>query len=81
MSLFFFTYISQCMFALSTFLKKETMRKTVRKKLIFVSLLILLEDLDRTIGEYEYGSLIVSSSGNGEEYTSMSKQQNENHSK
>jgi hypothetical protein len=69
------------MFALSTYLRKETMRKTVRKELIFVSLLISLEDLDRTIGEYEYGSLIVSSSGNGEEYTSMSKQQNENHSK
>jgi len=39
--------------------------------------LFLLEDLDRTLGEYDYGNMIVPSN---EDYISMSKQQNENNS-
>ncbi|CAF2809652.1 unnamed protein product [Rotaria sp. Silwood2] len=38
----------------------------------------LNEDLDRTLGEYDYGSMIVPSSKNFEDCISMSKQQNEN---
>lgn len=38
----------------------------------------MIEDLDRTLGEYDYGSMIVPLSNNSEDCISMSKQQNEN---
>ncbi|CAF3564455.1 unnamed protein product [Rotaria socialis] len=38
----------------------------------------LNEDVDRALGEYDYGSMIVPSSNNSEDCISMSKQQNEN---
>ncbi len=40
-----------------------------------LTILFLLEDLDRTLGEYDYGNMIVPSN---EDYISISKQQNEN---
>jgi hypothetical protein len=38
----------------------------------------IVEDVDRTLGEYDYGSMIVPSSNVSEDNLSMSKQQNEN---
>jgi hypothetical protein len=38
---------------------------------------LFIDDLDRTLPEYEYGSMIVPSSNHSEDYISLSKQQNE----
>ncbi len=47
----------------------------IRRKNIFV--FFFVEDLDRTLGEHDYGSMIVPSSNNCEDYISMSKQEND----